>query len=1032
MSLGDIENGAWHQIGVHWNSTTQTLTYDVDGVLRVTLTGDLAADYFGGSQFAHYGFGAGTGGGTNLQQLRNVTINGVLDGGPADQAPVLTTPIDDAAATIGAPFTLTIAANTFTDPDIGDTLTLSARLANSTLLPAWLTFDPVTGQFSGTPGVGDAGIYNIEVRAIDTAGAAANDVFTLSVGGGGGGALPQFLVNGNSSFSSVTGVHTLTPNLAEQVGTVMSAVRVDLTQSFTLSFDAFLGSIDAGADGIGFILHNDARGSAAIGLGGGEAGLKGIANGLGIQFDTYNNFSANDIVADHTNFFDSDLTGTFETPAVALGNLEDGAFHSVVVRWNALTQTLSYDVDGVQRGSLIGDLATTYLGGSEFAYMGFGGGTGGATNLQQVKVTGFVGTLEGQGGINNAPDTLTVGGTQTVVENAIGGTVVATLAATDPDVGDTLTFSLAGNAGGLFALSGNTVVVANGAVLDFETAASHAITVVVTDQGGLTKSQSVTIAVTNVNEAAVFSAASVSTGSVTEDVAPFQIGGKLTVVDPDAAESGVVALAGVAGTYGTFNVDAAGNWSYLLNNASAAVQSLTAASQVTETFAVSSIDGTATRNVVVTVNGAAEGGPVDQPPVLTTPIADAAATVGTLFTLTLPANTFTDPDVGDTLTISARLVGGTLLPAWLTFDAVTGQFAGTPAAGDTGNYEIEVRAVDIAGAAATDVFTIGVGAGAGDPLPQFVVTGNASFSAVTGVHTLTPNLNNQVGTVMSAARVDLGGNFTLEFDAFLGSSDAGADGIGFILHNDARGSAAIGLGGGQLGLEGIANGLGIQFDTYNNFSANDISADHTNFFDSDLTGTFETPAVALGNLEDGAFHSVVVRWNAGTQTLSYDVDGVQRGSLVGDLATTYLGGSQFAYMGFGGGTGGATNLQQVRVTDFVGTLEGQGGSAPDAFRFDAAALTGGIRSISDFSVADDTIELMKTAFPQLQGDASDFLLASNFVIGALALTVSQHVVYSATTGALSYDADGNGTGAAVQFATLPPNLGMTSGDFHLF
>ena len=98
MSLGDIENGAWHQIGVHWNSTTQTLTYDVDGVLRGTLTGDLAADYFGGSQFAHYGFGAGTGGGTNLQQLRNVTINGVLDGGPADQAPVLTTPIDDAAA----------------------------------------------------------------------------------------------------------------------------------------------------------------------------------------------------------------------------------------------------------------------------------------------------------------------------------------------------------------------------------------------------------------------------------------------------------------------------------------------------------------------------------------------------------------------------------------------------------------------------------------------------------------------------------------------------------------------------------------------------------------------------------------------------------------------------------------------------------------------------------------------------------------------------------------------------------------------
>ena len=42
---------------------------------------------------------------------------------------------------------------------------------------------------------------------------------------------------------------------------------------------------------------------------------------------------------------------------------------------------------------------------------------------------------------------------------------------------------------------------ANGSLLDFESATQHAITVRVTDQGGLTFDKTFTIAVTNVNEA---------------------------------------------------------------------------------------------------------------------------------------------------------------------------------------------------------------------------------------------------------------------------------------------------------------------------------------------------------------------------------------------------------------------------------------------------------------------------------------------------------------------------------------------------
>ncbi len=41
------------------------------------------------------------------------------------------------------------ASNTFSDVDVGDTLTYSATLADGTPLPSWLSFDAATQTFSG-------------------------------------------------------------------------------------------------------------------------------------------------------------------------------------------------------------------------------------------------------------------------------------------------------------------------------------------------------------------------------------------------------------------------------------------------------------------------------------------------------------------------------------------------------------------------------------------------------------------------------------------------------------------------------------------------------------------------------------------------------------------------------------------------------------------------------------------------------------------------------------------------------------------
>ena len=57
------------------------------------------------------------------------------------------------------------------------------------------------------------------------------------------------------------------------------------------------------------------------------------------------------------------------------------------------------------------------------------------------------------------------------------------------------------NAGGRFGISGSNLVVANGALLNFESNTSHFVTVRVTDSGGLTFDTVFNIALTDVAEA---------------------------------------------------------------------------------------------------------------------------------------------------------------------------------------------------------------------------------------------------------------------------------------------------------------------------------------------------------------------------------------------------------------------------------------------------------------------------------------------------------------------------------------------------
>ena len=104
------------------------------------------------------------------------------------------------------------------------------------------------------------------------------------------------------------------------------------------------------------------------------------------------------------------------------------------------------------------------------------------------------------------------------------------------------------------------------------------------------------------------------------------------------------------------------------------------------------------------------------------------------------------------------------------------------------------------------------------------------------------------------------------------------------------------------------------------------------------------------------------------------------------------------------------------------------GAGKDSVLFNSALGNGNIDRIEGFNVADDHIKLEDAVFRAV-GPANSWLAADAFWTGPSAHDASDRIIYDRVSGALYYDADGTGSAAQVQFATLAPGLDLTSRDF---
>ncbi|WP_157509057.1 retention module-containing protein, partial [Ferrimonas futtsuensis] len=175
-----------------------------------------------------------------------------------------------------------------------------------------------------------------------------------------------------------------------------------------------------------------------------------------------------------------------------------------------------------------------------------------------------------------AVDDLTAGddSNSTTEDNAVSGTVATNDSTTS---GGELAFALKAD-----AANGTVVMNADGTYTYTPNAnynGQDSFTYTVTDSiTGEVLTQTVTLEVVAAADAAQVTphADGDDAGAVQED-ATLTTGGKLDVVDPDAGEAVFQVQSDVAdGDWGTFSIDAQGNWSYELNNAHPDVQALDA------------------------------------------------------------------------------------------------------------------------------------------------------------------------------------------------------------------------------------------------------------------------------------------------------------------------------------------------------------------------------------------------------------------------------------------------------------------------
>ena len=226
-----------------------------------------------------------------------------------------------------------------------------------------------------------------------------------------------------------------------------------------------------------------------------------------------------------------------------------------------------------------------------------------------------------------------------------------------------------------------------------------------------------------------------------------------------------------------------------------------------------------------------------------------------------------------------------------------------------------------------------------------------------------------------------------------------------------------------------------------------------------LTGTGATSATgnalrntltgnAAANVLDGAAGGDTMRGGAGGDTYVVDdlrdvvVEAAGKGTDTVRSSISFKLGANVENLSLTGSSainGSGNELGNTLVGNgYANVLDGgsgadvlTGGGGRDTFAFTSVPGSSNIDRIADFQPGLDKILLAGAAGSPFAGLASGTLGAAAFHTGATAHDADDRIIYDRATGSLFYDADGSGSGAAVQFATIAPKLSVAFDNFSI-
>jgi len=266
------------------------------------------------------------------------------------------------------------------------------------------------------------------------------------------------------------------------------------------------------------------------------------------------------------------------------------------------------------------------------------------------------------------------------------------------------------------------------------------------------------------------------------------------------------------------------------------------------------------------------------------------------------------------------------------------------------------------------------------------------------ITTETSTLAAEIDTVVSSVCRTLGAN--LENLTLTGTAEI--NGIGNELANTLTGNSTSNILNGRAGNDSINGGAGI--DIMIGGLGNDIY-----FVDNEYDVTLETSTLAteIDTVKSNVNRTLGANLEKLTLTGTAAIDGT--GNI---LANTLVGNS------------GSNTLNGGLGNDTL-----RGGAGMDTFVFDSILNAATNKdTLADFTVVDDTIRLDKTIFTQLSLGTLNADQFKSLTTGAV-VDADDYILYNRASGALMYDADGSGSGAAIQFAILTTKPAINAADF---